>query len=50
MTKGDECVTNALKSDASPPVKDVSGSVDPDEPRRVATFLRAARSWREMAE
>ena len=58
VTKGDEYVTNALESDASRRVQKCLDRAEYCEraasiltsPNAVATFLRAARSWREMAE
>ena len=58
VTKGDEYVTNALKSDASPRVQKCLDRAEYCEraasiltsPNAIATFLQAARSWREMAE
>ena len=58
MTKGDEYVTNALESDASPRVQKCLDRAEYCEraasiltsPNAIATFLRSARSWREMAE
>ena len=57
VTKGDEYVTNALQS-ASPRVQKCLDRAEYCEraasilasPNAVATFLQAARSWREMAE
>jgi hypothetical protein len=58
VTKGDEYLTKALESDASPRVQKCLDRAEYCEraasiltsPNAVATFLRAARSWREMAE
>ena len=55
MTKEDEYVTNALESDASPRVLDRAEYCERAasilmSPNAIATFLQAARSWREMAE
>ena len=58
VIKGDEYVTNALESDASPGVQKCLDRAEYCEraasiltsPNAVATFLQAARSWREMAE
>jgi hypothetical protein len=58
VIKGDEYVTNALESDASPRVQKCLDRAEYCEraasiltsPNAVATFLKAARSWREMAE
>ena len=58
VIKGDEYVTNALESDASPRVQKCLDRAEYCEraasiltgPNAVATFLQAARSWREMAE
>ena len=58
VTKGNEYVTNALESDASPRVQKCLDRAEYCEraasiltsPNAVATFLQAARSWREMGE
>ena len=58
MTKGDEYVANALETDASPRVQKCLDRAEYCEraasiltsPNAIATFLQAARSWREMAE
>ena len=58
VTKENEYVTNALESDTSPRVQKCLDRAEYCEraasiltsPNAVATFLRAARSWREMAE
>ena len=58
VTKGDEYVTNALESDASPRVQKCLDRAEYCEraasiltsPKAIATFLRAAVSWREMGE
>ena len=55
VTKGDEYVANALESDASPRVLDRAEYCERAasilmSPNAIATFLQAARSWREMAE
>ena len=58
VTKGDEYVTNALESDASPRVQKCLDRAEYCEraasiltsPNAVATFLQPARSWREIGE
>ena len=58
VTKGNEYVANALESDASPRVQKCLDRAEYCEraasiltsPNAIATFLRSARSWREMAE
>jgi hypothetical protein len=58
VIKGDEYVTNSLESDASPRVQKCLDRAEYCEraasiltsPGAVATFLQAARSWRDMAE
>ena len=58
VTKGDEYVTKALESGASPRVQKCLDRAEYCEraasiltsPKAIATFLRAARSWREIGE
>src|SRR5215467_15582932 len=58
VTKGNEYVANALESDASPRVQKCLDRAEycqraasiVTSPNAIATFLRSARSWREMAE
>ena len=58
MTKENEYVANALESDVSPRVQKCVDRAEYCEraasiltsPEAIATFLRAARSWREMGE
>jgi hypothetical protein len=58
VTKEDEYVANALETDASPRVQKCLDRAEYCEraasiltsPKAIATFLRAARSWREMGE
>ena len=58
MTKGDEYVASALETDALPRVQKCLDRAEYCEraasiltsPNAIATFLQAARSWREMGE
>jgi hypothetical protein len=58
VTKENEYVANALETDASPRVQKCLDRAEfcqraasiLTSPKAIATFLRAARSWREMGE